>query len=240
MRFKDKVCIVTGGGSGIGKATCKRLAIEGGRVAVVDISEEGGDSTVREIMASGGQAVFLKADVSVSVEVQAAVKSVVGKWGRIDVLINNAAKMTFKPLIELPDEEWDSVLAVNLRSIFLFCKYSIPHMERGAIINTSSVHAHQTQPNVANYAASKGGMEALTRALSRELDPRRIRVNCIAPGGVKTPMLWSNPGIVRDESNSAFAEPEDIAAVICFIASDEARVINGTTIIADQGLLQVL
>jgi NAD(P)-dependent dehydrogenase (short-subunit alcohol dehydrogenase family) len=240
MRFKDKVCIVTGGGSGIGKATCKQLAAEGGKVAVIDISEEGGNNTVREITATGGRAVFVKADVSISEEVQAAVKFVVQEWDRIDVLVNNAAKMTFRPLVELPEEEWDSVLAVNLRSVFLFCKYSIPHMERGVIVNTSSVHAHQTNPTVAHYAASKGGMEALTRALSRELDPRKIRINCVAPGGVKTPMLWSNPGIVRDENNSAFAEPEDIAAIICFIASDEARVINGTTVLADQGLLQAL
>src|SRR3954469_10383267 len=125
MRFKDQVCIVSGGGSGIGRATCQRFAAEGGRVVVVDLNEEHGNETANGISAEGAQAIFAKADVSNSSQVQAAVKSAVEKWGRINVIVNEAAMMTFKPIVELPDEDWDKVLAVNLRSVFLFCKYGV-------------------------------------------------------------------------------------------------------------------
>jgi glucose 1-dehydrogenase len=192
MRFKDKVCLVTGGGSGIGRSTCERFAREGGKVVVVDINEEHGSETARAITSAGGQAIFAKADVSVSAEVQSAVKAAVDQWGKIDVLVNNAAIMTFEPVVQLADEQWDKVIGVNLRSVFLFCKYCLPHMKQGSIVNVSSVHAHETTANVAPYAASKGGMEAFMRALSRECEPAKVRVNCVAPGAVDTPMLWSN------------------------------------------------
>src|SRR5579863_3369466 len=128
MRFQDKVCMVTGGGSGIGRATCQHFAAEGGRVVVVDLNEEHGNQTVQLIGGSGGQALFARCDVSNSAQVQAAVKAAVERWGRIDVLVNNAAMMTFQPVVELSEEAWDRVLAVNLKSVFMFCKYSIPHM----------------------------------------------------------------------------------------------------------------
>lgn len=241
MRFTNKVCLVTGGASGIGRATCKRFATEGGIAVVVDINEEGGNQTATTIVETGGRAIFVKADVSVSADVQAVVKRVVNEFGRIDVLVNNAATQTFKRVVDLEEDEWDRVVGVNLRSVFLFCKYCLPHMENGAIVNVSSVHAHEAGTNVAPYASSKGGVEAFTRALSREYKPSNIRVNCIAPGGVNTPMLWSSPalkGMNRDDV--LYSEPEQIAAVICFLASSEASPINGTTLIADMGLLAAL
>src|SRR6185503_21157897 len=135
----------------------------------------------------------------------------------------------------------DRVIAVNLRSVFLFCKYCLPNMENGVIVNVSSVHAHEAGTNVAPYASSKGGLEAFTRALSREYKPSDIRVNCIAPGGVNTPMLWSNPAIKgMNRGDVIYSEPEQIAAVICFMASAEASPINGTTVVADLGLLAEL
>jgi glucose 1-dehydrogenase len=241
MRFKDKVCLVTGGASGIGRATCKRFADEGGTVVVIDINEESGNETVKMITEAGGRAIFIKTDVSVSADVQAAAKRVVNEFGRIDVLVNNAAMMTFKRVVDLEDDEWDKVIAVNLRAAFLFCKYCMPHMENGVIVNVSSVHAHEAGPNVAPYASSKGGLEAFTRALSREYKPSQIRVNCIAPGGVNTPMLWSNPTLKDVKPQDVlYSEPEQIAAVICFLASPEASPINGTTVIADLGLLAAL
>lgn len=240
MRFSGKVCLVTGGGSGIGRATCERFAADGGRVAIVDINEDKARETARMIAAAGGQAIYVKADVAVSADVKAAVERVIEDWGRLDILVNNAAMMTFSRVVDLSEDEWDRVLAVNLRSVFLFCKYSLPLMKEGVIINTSSVHAHETTPDVAPYAASKGGIEAFTRALSREYDPTRIRVNCVAPGGVDTPMLWANPSIRKETIVGPVAQPEDVAAVICFLASDEARFINGTTIVVDGGLLQIL
>jgi NAD(P)-dependent dehydrogenase (short-subunit alcohol dehydrogenase family) len=242
MRFTDKVCLVTGGGSGIGRATSQRFASEGGKVVVIDLNDAHGSDTVRAITDAGGQALFARCDISRSEDVQAAIATTVGRWGRIDVVVNNAAMMTFKPIVELSEEEWDRVLAVNLRSVFLFCKYALPHMHGGAIVNTSSVHAHETTPNVVPYASSKGGMEAFTRGLSRELESTRVRINCVAPGAVDTPMLWSNPNVRsgKEKIEGAIGKPEDIAAVIAFVASDEGRFINGTTIIADGGRLDIL
>jgi NAD(P)-dependent dehydrogenase (short-subunit alcohol dehydrogenase family) len=242
MRFKGKVCLVSGGGSGIGKATCVRLAREGGRVAVLDINDDGNE-TVQEITKAGGEAVFVKTDVSNSSQVQAAVKAAVDKWGAVHVVVNDAAMMTFKPIVELPDEDWDKVLGVNLRSVFLFCKYAVPHMPRGgAIVNISSVHAHETTKNVVPYASSKGGMEAFTRGFSEELAGRKIRINCVAPGAVDTPMLWNNPNVKSgaEKIEGVVGKPEDIAAAVCFLASDEARFITGTTLVADGGRLDIL
>lgn len=237
-RFAGKVCLVTGGGSGIGKAVCKAFALEDAKTIIVDIDAEKGKATEQEITTAGGIAQFVMADVSHSPDVQTAVNTAVAMWGRIDVLVNNAGIMTFDKIIDLDDDDWDRVLQVNLRSVFLFCKYCLPHMNRGAVINISSVHARQTQANVVPYATSKGGMEAFTRALSCEYPPEKIRVNCVAPGGVDTPLLWANPAIkAMKREDVQFASPEQIAAVVCFLASDEAASINGATIAADFGLL---
>jgi NAD(P)-dependent dehydrogenase (short-subunit alcohol dehydrogenase family) len=243
MRFKDKVCIVSGGGSGIGRAACERFAAEGGRVVVIDLNEAHGNETAGKIKDAGGESIFAKADVSNSAEVQAAIKAAVDKWGKINVIVNDAAMMTFKPILDLPDQDWDHVMAVNLRSVFLFCKYGVPHMPAGgSIVNISSVHAHETTKNVVPYASSKGGMEAFTRGFSEELAQRKIRINCVAPGAVDTPMLWSNPNVKSgaEKIQGAIGKPEDIAAAICFLASAEARFITGTTLVVDGGRLDIL
>ncbi len=170
MRFKDKVCLVTGGGSGIGRAVCALFAAEGGQVAVVNRSAEKGNATVQAITQTGGQAILIQADVGMPAQLQAAVTSTVARWGRIDILVNNAAMMTFTPIVDLSVEEWDQLMAVNLRAVFLGCKYALPHMQHGAIVNVSSVHAFETTANVVPYAASKGGVEAFTRGLSIEVE----------------------------------------------------------------------
>lgn len=242
-RFAGKVCLVTGAASGIGLATAERFAAEGGKVLVVDMHEEGGNQAAERLRATGATALFARADVSDPQQVQAAIQHAVGAWGRIDVVVNNAAMMTFQPVVELPDGDWDRVLAVNLRSVFLFCKYALPHMPAGgAIVNVSSVHAHGTTVNVVPYAASKGAMEAFTRGLALECVQRRVRVNCVAPGAVNTPMLWSNPNVKSgtEKMEGAVAEPRDIAAAIAFIASDDARFVNGTTVVVDGGRLDIL
>ncbi len=243
MDFKNNVCVVTGGGSGIGRATCQRFAELGGLVVVVDQSPEHGEQTVQIICKSGGQAIFAKADVSISAQVQGAINAAVDRWKKIDVVVNDAAMMTFLPVIDLPEADWDKVQAVNLKSVFLFSKYAVPHMPPGgAIVNVSSVHAHESEPTVAPYAASKGGMEAFTRVLAMECEAKKVRVNCVAPGAVNTPMLWNNPNVKsgKEKIQGAVGEPIDIANAICFLSSSDARFINGTTLVVDGGRLDIL
>ncbi len=243
MRFDGKVCLVTGGGSGIGKAACKQFAKEGGKVLVVDLNEQHGNQTAQEVGEANGESIFFKCDVGNPDDVKAAVKAAVDRWGKIDVVVNDAAMMTFQAIVDLPDDDFDKVLNVNLRSIFLFCKYAVPHMPTGsAIVNISSVHAHETTKNVVPYATSKGGMEAFTRGFAEELAPNKIRINCVAPGAVDTPMLWNNPNVKSgvEKVQGAIGKPEDIAAAICFLAAPEARFITGTTLIVDGGRLDIL
>ncbi len=243
MRFANKVCLVTGAGSGIGRATAQRFAQEGGRVVIVDLNANNGHESVELITKAGGQAVFAQADVSDSLAVQAAIKMGVDRWKSLDVIVNNAAMMTFLPVVDLAEAQWDHVMAVNMRSVFMFCKYGIPHMPPGsAIVNTSSVHAHESEAGVAPYAASKGAMEAFTRVLALECESKKIRVNCVAPGAVNTPMLWNNPNVKDGEEKitGAVGQPADIAAAIAFMAAPEARFITGTTLIVDGGRLDIL
>ncbi len=241
MRFTSKVCLVTGAGSGIGRATAIRFAAEEGMVVVIDRDDVGGQETVDIITKANGKAIFSKCDVGNENEIKASVDLAISTWQRIDVMVNNAAMMTFKKITDLSTEEWDMVMRVNLRSVFLFCKYCIPYMNNGAIVNISSVHAHETTANVVPYASSKGAMEAFIRGVSLEF-PNKIRINCIAPGAVDTPMLWNNPNVKSGTEvvSGAIGQPEQLAAAICFMASDDASFINGTTLIVDGGRLDIL
>jgi NAD(P)-dependent dehydrogenase (short-subunit alcohol dehydrogenase family) len=241
MRFTNKVCLVTGAGSGIGRATAERFASEGGQVVVIDRDEKGGNETVDIITKNNGIAIFSKCDVGNEDEIKASVDLALSTWQKIDVLVNNAAMMTFKRIVDLTTEEWDMVMRVNLRSVFLFCKFCIPHMNNGSIVNISSVHAHETTANVVPYASSKGAMEAFIRGVSLEY-PKQIRINCVAPGAVDTPMLWNNPNVKSGAEvvSGAIGKPEELAAAICFLAADEASFINGTTLVVDGGRLDIL
>jgi len=242
MRFTNKICLVTGGGSGIGKAACQRFGAEGGTVVVIDRDIKTAGATADLITKAGGQAMPYQVDIGIPAQIQQCVQAVVDKYGRVDVLVNDAAMMTFQKIVDLPIEDWDKVLGVNLRSVFVFCKYCLPHMKNGAVVNISSVHAHQTEATVLPYAASKGGIEAFTRGLSREYPASQARFNCVAPGAVDTPMLWSNPEVKNGDEKitGEVGEPEDLAAAICFMASDEAKFVNGTTLVADGGRLDIL
>lgn len=243
MRFSDKTCIVTGGGSGIGLATCVRMAAEGGRVVVADLNEDAAKATVAQITTTGGQAIAAQVDVGNSAQVQAVIASALAAFGSIDVIVNDAAMMTFTPILDLSEADFFHVITTNLGSVFFFAKYGAPHMPPGSVIvNISSVHAHETTMNVVPYAASKGGIEAFTRGFSLEMEARRIRINSVAPGAVDTPMLWNNPNVKSgaEKVEGAIGKPEDLAAVICFVASDEARFVNGTTVVADGGRLDIL
>ena len=242
MRFKNKVCIVTGGTSGIGRATAVRMAAEGGKVLLVGRNQDEADEVIAEITKKGGDAQFAKTDIENPDAIKAAVDQALVAWNRIDVLVNDAAMMTFTPIVDLDMADWEKVMNVNLRSMFLFCKYCIPHLNGGAIVNISSVHAHQTTANVIPYATSKGGMEAFTRGISLEYPLAKLRINCVAPGAVDTPMLWENPNVKsgKEKVEGEVGKPEDIAAAICFLAADEAHFVNGTTLVVDGGRLAML
>ena len=251
-RFNGEVVIITGGAQGIGRSAAIRFAEEGARVAVVDINTEAGQETVGGIRAAGGRAEFFYADVSTAAEVRSAVARIVESYGRIDVLYNNASIFLSGrdgPVVDIDEKTWDQIIAVNLKSVYLFCKYVVPHMiqaGKGAIINTSSSCGLVGIPNCDAYSASKGATVALTRALAVEYGPRNIRVNCIAPAAIKTAMLSSS-----DRDNTGFDEerflklrtpirrygdPEEIGNVAVFLASDEASYINGAVIVADGGI----
>lgn len=184
---------------------------------------------------------FSKCDVGNKDEIKASVDLALYTYNKIDVLVNNAAIMTFKKIVDLTTEEWDMVMKINVRSVFLFCKFCIHHMNNGTIVNISSVHAYETTANVVPYASSKGAMEAFTRGVSLEY-PKQIRINCVAPGAVDTPLLWDNPNVKSgaEAVTGAIGKPEELAAAICFLAADEARFINGTTIVVDGGRLDML
>jgi NAD(P)-dependent dehydrogenase (short-subunit alcohol dehydrogenase family) len=244
MRFTDKVCFITGGTSGIGQATCVRLGAEGGKIVVLGRDESDGDETVNIITKAGGEAVFMACDLADPKAIDATVKKVIAKYQRIDVLICDAAMMTFEPLAELPLEKWDTLMQVNLRSLAQLTQLCLPHMPRGSsIVAISSVHAHQTTANIVPYATSKGAMEAFVRGMSRELNFRQTRINAVAPGAVDTPMLWSNPNVksgAEEIDKATVAKPEELAAAIAFIASEEASFIHGTTLTVDGGRLAQL
>jgi glucose 1-dehydrogenase len=242
MRFLNKVCLVTGGNSGIGKATCMQFAKEGADIIIVGLKTTEGKAVVREIEAMGRKAVFIKTDISKEADIRNAIKKAIAQFKKIDVLVNNAGMMTFTPLTKLKTEDWDKLMNVNLRAAYLFCRYCYPVMNKGNIINVSSVHAHETSANVIPYAISKAGLEALTRGLSQEYKPSKFRVNSVAPGAIDTDMLWSNPNIKsgKEKIKGNVGKPEDVANAICFLASEEAVYINGTTLVIDNGRLNVL
>jgi glucose 1-dehydrogenase len=244
MRFTDKVCLVTGGTSGIGQACCVRLGAEGGTVIVLGRDKSDGIETVRLITKAGGKAIFMACDLAKPRAISATVKKVLAKCHRIDVLVCDAAMMTFDHLVDLPLPQWDLLMLVNLRSLAQLTQLCLPHMPAGsAIVAISSVHAHQTTANVVPYATSKGALEAFVRGMSLELDRKQTRINAVAPGAVDTPMLWSNPNVrngTEKIDKATVGKPEELAAAIAFMASSEASFVHGTTLVVDGGRLAQL
>lgn len=246
MRLRDRVAIITGSTSGIGKVTAERFVAEGARVTVIGRSEEEGRAIERDLKEraarqQAGDALYARTDVSRTDDVRRAVEATVERWGRVDILVNNAAVMTFDRIVDLDESDWDRVLAVNLKGAFLFAKYCLPHMRPGgSIVNVSSVHAQATGPTVVPYAASKGALEAFTRGLAVECDEQKIRVNAIRPGSVDTPMLWENPSVKSGAEQVVpleLGQPGEIAAAVLFLASAEASFITGAVLDVDGGRL---
>lgn len=245
MRFQDQVVIITGGGSGIGRATAMLFAREGARVAVPDVNVASGQETEQEIRAAGGQALFVEANITRAEDVERMVSQVVQMWGRVDVLVNNAGITRDNLILRLKEEDWDAVLNTNLKGAFLCSKAVLKVMLRqrsGRIINIASVVGEMGAPGQANYAAAKGGLIALTKALAKEVASRGILVNAVAPGFIETAMTRALPEEVRANYLSAiplqrYGTPEEVARVVAFLASDDATYITGQVINVCGGLV---
>jgi len=249
-----KVVIVTGAARGIGRATAVAFAREGCRVAAWDIAESSADVLVGELEAAGGEAISGKVDVSISREVAAAVEDVVGKWGAVHVLVNNAAIVRDAQLVKwhdgavaatMADETFDEVVAVNLRGPFVCTRAVVPHMIRaggGAILTASSVVGLYGNFGQTNYVATKAGVIGMTRTWARELAKYKIRVNAVAPGFMATDMVKTMPERILDRMVARtplghLGRPEDIANAYVWLASDLAAFVTGTVIAVDGGLV---
>jgi meso-butanediol dehydrogenase / (S,S)-butanediol dehydrogenase / diacetyl reductase len=245
MRLQGKVAIVTGGGSGIGRAAAERFAEEGARVVVAEYSANAGQETADLICGAGGDAIFIQVDVADAEQVQRMVQATVERYGRIDVLFNNAGVLAFGTVTDTDESIWDRVMAVNVKGTYLCSKYVIPHMIAGgggSIINaSSSTGAHDANANTAAYVASKGAVTLLTRCMAIDYAPHGIRVNSIAPGPTDTPMLRD---ALSPEALEQFAAtfpmgrlgtPRELANAVLFLASDEASFVTGLTMAVDGG-----
>jgi NAD(P)-dependent dehydrogenase (short-subunit alcohol dehydrogenase family) len=249
-RISGKACVVTGAGSGIGRATAVRLAEEGGSVLAVDISADSLEATVSEIQGGGGTASALHADVSDSAQVDAMVAACVERYGRIDVLVNNAGVNLPGVLHEVTDDTIDRTLGVNVRGPIYGCRAAIPHMLRqggGSIINMSSVNGIVSEPFLAVYSASKGAIVMLTKGVALDYAKQGIRCNAICPGWVDTPINHAHAAMlggldkVYAEIDSFQpigrpGEPREIANVVLFLASDESSFMTGSVVVADGGM----
>jgi NAD(P)-dependent dehydrogenase (short-subunit alcohol dehydrogenase family) len=242
MRFVDKVAIVTGAASGIGLATAQRLGSEGARIVVADLDARKGAEAARQVLQAGAPgAVHAVCDVSRESEVIAAVELAIARFGRLDIVVNNAGRMIFKPLEQHTEADMLDILRVDLLGAFFFTKQAFLRMSRpGTIVNVSSIHAEETTPLVTAYAAAKAAMLSLTRSSSIEGKARGIRVNAVLPGAIETPMLRDNPNIqsgleVLDEQ--AIGRPEDVASAIAYLASDDSSFVEGAFLRVDGGRL---
>jgi len=246
MRLGDKVAIVTGAGSGIGRATANLFAKEGARVVVADIESNLGKETVEGISKNGGTAVQVVADVSKADEVRAMIKACITSFGKLDVLFNNAGIEGPGGLLwEMKEDDWNRVIDVNLKSVFLGCKYAIPYMKRtkGSIVNTASELGLVGSTSRPAYSASKGGIIALTRSLALQCAPYGIRVNCICPGATETPLLVRFVGekerrlreVEREIPLRRLGKPIDIAYAALYLASEESSFVTGSVLVVDGG-----
>ena len=248
MRLKEKVCVITGGGSGIGRATALLFAQEGARLVVAD--KRNAQKVAAECANKGAQATAVEADVAVAADVRRTIEAAVERFRRLDVLVNNAGYGITGSVVETDEEDWDALMAVNVRGVFLCSKYAIPAMRRGGggtIVNTASVVAAVGVGDRAAYCASKGAVAALTRAIAIDHVGEGIRCNAIAPGTIDTPyfndilktsadLAATRKALAARQLLGRLGTPEEIAAGILFLASDESRFATGTILTLDGGM----
>lgn len=243
-RLEDKKAIITGGDSGIGRAVAIAYAREGADVVISYLNEdEDAQETARWVEKAGRQAVLVPGDISSAAHCRAIVDKAVEAFGRIDILVNNAAhQMTYEQLEDIPDEEWDKTFATNIHAMFYLAKAALPHMHEGsAIINTTSVNADTPKPTLLPYATTKGAIQNFTGGLAQLLGEKKIRVNCVAPGPVWTPLIPSTmpPDQVKEFGKNTPlgrpAQPKELAPAYVMLATDEASYVSGATIAVTGG-----
>ncbi len=254
LSLEGKVAVVTGGAQGIGRGIVETLSAAGAWVAVADRNLPGAGEVAEALEQKRHTALAVEVDVSEEASVQAMVERIVGRWGRLDILVNNAAIYPLRPLRELSAEVWDQTLAVNLRGAYLCTRLAAERMIQGGsggrIINISTINTARTYVGMAHYDASKGGLNALTRAAALEYAPFGITVNAVAPGGVKTPgsvavrrhfgqgsVEAADAAFTQRIPLGRFAEPEDIGQAVWFLASRAADYITGQVLYVDGGLM---
>ena len=251
MRLTERVAIVTGGASGIGRAIAQALGAEGARVAILDLNEAGARETAEALRAAGGEASAIRSDVTAGREVEAAVATVVSRYGAIHILVNNAGWDRPIPFLETDEAFWDKILALNLKAYFHMARVVLPHMIRqggGKVVAIASDAGRVGSTGEAVYSAAKGGVIAFTKTLAREMARHRINVNCVCPGPSDTPLFQTEfaagkPGL-GDALRKAIpwgrlGTPEDVAGAVVFLASDEAGFITGQTLSVSGGLTMV-
>jgi NAD(P)-dependent dehydrogenase (short-subunit alcohol dehydrogenase family) len=249
MKLKDRVAVITGAGSGIGRASAREFAREGARVAVADINAAGAQETADQIKAQGGSALAIPTDVADPNSVQHLVQGTLQAYGQVDVVFSNAAIQVSKTVEETTVEEWNREMAVNVGGIFLCAKFFLPYLRRtqGSIINMASVNGFFVEPLCAGYCATKGAIIALTKALAIDHGKEGIRVNCICPGYIDAGLAWgyfeaqSDPAAAREAAGKLHAlwrigKPEEVGRVAVFLASDDASFMTGSVIVVDGGL----
>jgi 3-oxoacyl-[acyl-carrier protein] reductase len=244
MNLNGKIALVTGSGRGIGKAIALKLSGDGATVIINDVTDESA-AVAQEITAAGRPALFLKGNVTSSAEINAIMERVITDYGRIDILVNNAGITRDQLTLRMTDEEWDAVIAVNLKGVFVCTRAALKYMMKqryGRIINISSISGIVGNPGQVNYCAAKAGIIGLTRTVSKEMASRQITVNAIAPGFIETDMTAKIPAKLKEEFSKKipagfFGSPEDVAAAVAFFASDEARYITGQVLCVDGGMV---